>query len=135
MVSIVKKNQSDVAHCSGTLVTSKHIITQALCFRLNPKEDFEVILGSDNLSDSDGWIAEYVEKFNIHKVHQHPSYNERHKFDVAIIELEDEVTFSRGIFPICLPERSTPTNNREGSLVSFAGFGVTEYVNIVCNVS
>ena len=74
-------------------------------------------------------------KFNIHKVHQHPSYNDRHKFDVAIIELEDEVTFSRGIFPICLPERSTPTNDREGSLVSFAGFGVTKYVNIVCNVS
>ena len=98
MVSIVKKNQSDVAHCSGTLVTSKHIITQAVCFRLNPKEEFEVILGSDNLSDSDDWFAavaaEYVEKFNIHKVHQHPSYNEtsyneRHKFDVAIIELED----------------------------------------------
>ena len=151
MVSIVLKREDrpdgpDVFICSGTLVTSKHIITAANCFRsFFAIEEYDVILGSDNLSQSPDNFQKYQKRFNIHKLHQHPSYklegvtspdyDEKYHFDVAIIELEDEVTFSRGIFPICLPERSTPTNNREGSLASFAGFGVTEYVIIVCNVS
>ena len=127
MVSIVNKNQPDVAHCSGTLVAPKYIITAAHCFRDLPKEAFEVVLGSDNLSQSPTNWQTYQKKFNIHKLHQHPSYYKYH-FDVAIIELEDEVTFSRGIFPICLPEKPTLTNTRERVFVTLAGFGKTGYV-------
>ena len=121
MVSIVNKNQPDVAHCSGTLVAPKYIITAAHCFRDLPKEAFEVVLGSDNLSQSPTNWQTYQKKFNIQKLHQHPSYYKYH-FDVAIIELEDEVTFSRGIFPICLPEKPTLTNTRERVFVTLAGW-------------
>ena len=131
MVSIVNKNQPDVAHCSGTLVAPKYIITAAHCFKHLPKQAFEVVLGSDNLSQSPNNWQTYQKKFNIHHLHQHPDYNGKYHFDAAIIELKDEVTFSEGIFPICLPETETPTNNRAGFLVSLAGFGSTGYLNYI----
>ena len=129
MVSIVEKIKPDAAWCTGTLIAPKYIITAAHCFKDKPKQALKVILGSDNLSQSPNNHQEYVKEFTIHKLHQHPSYYDIH-FDVAIIELEDEVTYSRGIFPICLPENSTLTNNRAKFLVSLAGFGKTGYVYI-----
>ena len=134
MVSIVEKIKPDAAWCTGTLIAPKYIITAAHCFKDKPKQALKVILGSDNLSKSPNNHQEYVKEFTIHKLHQHPSYYDIH-FDVAIIELEDEVTYSRGIFPICLPERSTPTNNRVKFSVTLAGFGKTEYVYIYVHMN
>ena len=127
MVSIVEKIKPDAAWCTGTLIAPKYIITAAHCFKHLPKQAFEVVLGSDNLSQSPNNWQTYQKKFNIHKLHQHPNYYKYH-FDVAIIELEDEVTYSEGIFPICLPEKPTLTNTRERVFVTLAGFGKTGYV-------
>ena len=134
MVSIVKKIKPDVAACSGTLVASKYIISAAHCFKHLPKEAFEVILGTDNLSQHPWNIQTYQKKFNIHKLYKHPSYEGKFHNDVAIIELENDVTFSDGIFPICLPERETPTNERAKFSVTLAGFGSTGYVSYICVV-
>ena len=134
MVSIVKKIKPDVAACSGTLVASKYIISAAHCFKHLPKEAFEVILGTDNLSQSPNNFQIYQKKFNIHKLYKHPSYEGKYHNDVAIIELENDVTFSDGIFPICLPERETPTNERAKFSVTLAGFGSTGYASYICVV-
>ena len=62
MVSIVKKNKPDVASCSASLVAAKFIVTAAHCFKDDPKEAFEVVLGTDSLSQSPSNFQKYQKR-------------------------------------------------------------------------
>lgn len=44
-------------------------------------------------------------------------------FDLALVTLQEKVTFSREILPICLPSRDAQFNDHEGL---FAGWFVTQ---------
>ncbi|XP_059196176.1 complement C1r-A subcomponent-like [Centropristis striata] len=61
-------------------------------------------------------------------IHVHPEYNNpdlRHyNHDIALIKLQDPITFSSSVMPICLPAEDATYHNGEMGLVS--GFGVTE---------
>ena len=135
MVAIVKKIEPDVAHCSASLVAPKFIITAGHCFNDKPKEAFEVVLGSDYLSQLPFNIQTYQKRMNIAKLHIHPNYIKEGKYhDFAIIELNEEVTYSKGIFPICLPQTETTPEHilsLSGDFVDLVGFGKTGYVPIL----
>ena len=85
--------------CGGTLITTKHVITAAHCV----KDDLAtVLLGEHVIGDDDDKAN--PEEFKVANVIKHEEYNSRsYDNDIAIIELEEEVTFKKGISPICLP--------------------------------
>ena len=124
MVAIVKKDKPDTTHCSATLVSKKFIITAAHCFKHLPKDAFEVVLGTDNLDTRPTNWQQYQERRDIFKLHIHPGYERQYHNDIAIIELQNEVTFNDGIYPICLPENASPFS-RSGHSVIVAGYGST----------
>ena len=126
MVAIVEKSDPQKTHCSGSLVSERFIITAAHCFE-KPKEAYQVILGTDNLDPSP--IPMFLDqphhiKRDIFRLHEHPDYSKPYN-DIAIIELEDEVEYNKGIYPICLPETSNAINTRINYLVTLAGYGST----------
>ena len=125
MVAIVKKSDPSTGHCSASLIASKFILTAAHCFIDLRIEDFEVVLGTDNLSGSPINWQPFQKKVNIFKLHIHPQYEEGYFFDTAIIELENEVTFGKGIFPICLPEKPAEPGTRTDNQVTLLGYGST----------
>ena len=125
MVSIVAKSNPTTAACSASLVASKFIITAAHCFKHEPKEAFEVVLGTDDLSDDPSNYQPYQKKLDIFKLHQHPNYTGMYHYDIAIVELENEVPFNEGIYPICLPTAGAPID-RADHQVTLAGFGSTD---------
>jgi len=108
MVSIVKKNEPDVASCSASLVAAKFIVTAAHCFIDDPKEAFEVILGTDSLSQSPSNFQKYQKRMDIAELHVHPNYTGGYYHDFAIIQLSNEVSYEKGIYPIsfaCLKQK------------------------------
>ena len=125
MVAIVQKSDPGTGHCSASLIASKFILTAAHCFNDLPIQAFEVVLGTDDLSQGGHNWQKYQKKFNISKLHTHPQYEEGYYFDTAIIELEEEVTFSKGIYPICLPKEPAQPGTRTGNQVTLLGYGST----------
>ena len=84
MVSLTKDGKNV---CSGTLISSKFILTAGHCFDL-----FTVELGNDNLAFQDSYT---IERF-IDKVYVHPGYEKCcHYFDAAIAQLDTEVPFDK----------------------------------------
>ena len=78
MVSLTKDGKNV---CSGTLISSKFILTAGHCFDRYDPDLFTVVLGNDNLAFQDSYT---IERF-IDKVYVHPGYEKCcHYFDAAL---------------------------------------------------
>jgi secreted trypsin-like serine protease len=81
--------------CTGTLVSERHVITAASC----TSDEMLVLLGTVDMSSSDS-----AKMFSVSESLIHPFY-EAHRayFDIAILVLFENVTFSERIAPLCFP--------------------------------
>ena len=89
-------------------LAAKFIVTAAHCFIDDPKEAFEVILGTDSLSQSPSNFQKYQKRMDIAELHIHPNYTGGYYHDFAIIQLSNEVSYEKGIYPIsfaCLKQK------------------------------
>ncbi len=92
--------------CSGTLVGNHCIrkfdiiiITDFFYFR-GPLEDIRVQLGFTETDDTT-----YIER-NVTDLEPHPKYSnngEQQGFDIALLKLDESLTFQKNVSPICLP--------------------------------
>ncbi|KAI2806041.1 Serine protease 48, partial [Blomia tropicalis] len=78
----------------------------------NSADDFTIGVGSI-----------YLDKLKIVKVEKiliHPSYIHKQKFDIAMLKLTQNLTFSNTIRPICLPEYSfEPLNSNKARVIGW----------------
>eukprot|EP00090_Calanus_glacialis_P008462 TRINITY_DN16813_c0_g1_i1.p1 TRINITY_DN16813_c0_g1~~TRINITY_DN16813_c0_g1_i1.p1 ORF type:complete len:481 (-),score=131.69 TRINITY_DN16813_c0_g1_i1:105-1547(-) len=111
--------------CGATLVTSKHVVTAAHCIR---DDMVTVLLGEHILgNDTDGVNPE---EFNVVKTTKHENYNSRtFENDIAIVEFDTEVTFKKGIQPVCLPSKTPEllADKFVSEGVYIAGWGATSF--------
>jgi secreted trypsin-like serine protease len=86
--------------CGGSLISEKFVLTAAHCLRRN-KPPVLIRLGDQNLkSDDDG--AE-PQEFRVKRYMRHESYSAKSKYyDIGLIELDGEVTFTKYVRPACL---------------------------------
>ena len=111
--------------CSGSTLTRKHILTAAHCFteigRVKEKDFPNAVRVGANRIDS-----RFSEDRKIKDFKKHPKY-EFPKFylDIALVFLEEELTFSSRISPICLPQ-TTMTHPGAGASISVQGWGKEE---------
>eukprot|EP00092_Neocalanus_flemingeri_P081219 GFUD01101393.1.p1 GENE.GFUD01101393.1~~GFUD01101393.1.p1 ORF type:complete len:287 (+),score=53.39 GFUD01101393.1:1-861(+) len=81
--------------CSGSLISSKHILTSAMCVNTGP---LSVVLGHSDAANG-------PEVFNVSKVNIHPEFDlETFSNNLAVVELSKEVKLSDSVLPICLPD-------------------------------
>ena len=119
----------DHAHyCGGSIISSRTIVTAAHCYnKTNPIT--EVVIAEHNLPiKGDGEF--YIE---VCKVLPHPKYNPGgvgpdglvwHDYDYALMILCEDLTWSRAVSPICLPDINF---NNEGREAIVTGWGSTLY--------
>ena len=123
MVSVVKDTSNGVEnHCSGTLINNKFILTAAHCLSQTNTNSLGLVFGASDIKDEDEFYR--VER-DIKRTFIHPKYDDQfHYFDLALIEAETELEYSRGIQPICLPEKAVlDVDSRQNDGVTLTGYG------------
>merc|ERR1712018_473535 len=106
--------------CGGTIVNKKFVITAAHCYN-SMFTDLRVIVGEHNLCDG---VNEGGKVIKVKKITLHPDYNSRTvDNDIAVLELAEDLTFTKKIKPACLP--SSETKDYSGSASTVSGWGGT----------
>lgn len=99
-------NEDMLGACTGSLLTTRFVITAAYCFQTS-YSDVVVYAGGNSLEElqsgrlADGSQLRYTQP---HQVHQHPTYTELHKaqFDVALVEVDHDFELSTTVHIIGL---------------------------------
>merc|ERR1719193_674716 len=106
--------------CGGTIVNKRFVITAAHCYN-SMFTDLRVIVGEHNLCDG---VNEGGKVIKVKKITLHPDYNSRTvDNDIAVLELAEDLTFTKKIKPACLP--SSETKDYSGSASTVSGWGGT----------
>lgn len=100
---IVALFKEDVHVCDGTLISSEWIITTASCFQGQPKAEWIAKLGLVRIDS----MAPWTQTRRIVGMVKSPVEGST----IVMVKLEDHVTLSDFVRPICLPEEQYSMNN------------------------
>merc|ERR1719370_2183379 len=106
--------------CGGTIVNKRFVITAAHCYN-SMFTTMHVIVGEHNYCDG---VNEGGKLIKVKKMTLHPDYNSRTiDNDIAVLELAEDLTFTKKIKPACLP--SSETKDYSGIASTVSGWGGT----------
>ncbi|KAJ9578622.1 hypothetical protein L9F63_005112 [Diploptera punctata] len=109
--------------CGGTIINKRWVMTAAHCMCSGPVElpveHIRVNVGKHNLNKRETPIAQEI---RVRRLILHPDYQcDRYMHDLALLELDDNVDWSKSVWPACLPQAEDPSF--VGKEATAAGWG------------
>ena len=118
---IVESSNSRKLHCTGTLISDRHVLTASHCL-LDVNLTRIVILLASVKPEADYEEDRVVRTLENHW--KHPDYQDHQAYyDIAVVLLNQPINFTKYIYPVCLPEQSQPIGHRENRLATIVGYG------------
>ena len=99
----VKKLTQKAGFCAGSIITNRHVITAGHCVEKKRAAHLLVSV-SDHLTKI---LDTYENNMRVSRIYRHPKH-EKFENDLAILQLENPITFSEYVKPICLPKKGNP---------------------------
>ena len=99
VVAIMRDQDNDI-HCTGSIISSKYILTAAHCMIDVDRSKLEIVLGAKNLKDPRNSKRGVIKK-RISGYQLHDKYEGGADYDIAVVEVVDEIPFEVSTFLGC----------------------------------